>query len=121
MDLKGKLLELTGGVKFRFDANVLSPAELKEMADYNLSQYDKLKAMGEERVLRIEELIWALLGDVLQPLAISRYGSADDSAVRAVLVGELSNPKLRDSQDRFQTEGVHSPTPGRKSKGKTLD
>jgi hypothetical protein len=124
MDLKERLLELLDGVDFRFDTTVQSPAELKKMADYNLAEYDKFKAMGEEHMLRTQDVIGAILSDLLQPLAIKEYGTTDNSAIRAILHRELSRPEIRANYQRVKqlaVEGILAEGVCKSQRGKVAE
>ena len=95
MDLGKKLLELTDGIAFQNDEGVDTPGKFKSMADYNYSQCLKIRAMDEERVIRIQEVMCAILGDALQKSTISEYGSTDEDAMRAVLARRFAEPEIQ--------------------------
>jgi hypothetical protein len=87
MDIKKKFLEVLDGVDFRYGAPVDSPEQLVKYGEHIIAQYE---ALGEARQQRGEDLICAILADVLQPRALARYGDASYDSIRRVLIEECA-------------------------------
>ena len=102
MDLKQRLIELTKEAGFRFVTDFDSVSQLTELADYNMAQYERLKAMGEAHLERIHDLVFLLLAKEVQPRARKAHGSISDASVRQLLQDEFNRPESKSAQEKWK-------------------
>lgn len=84
-----RFISLTEGTKFNSTPDWRSEHPLMDLGKHNLAEFDSL---GEERRERIIDLVWAIMADIFQPLALKQYGHTGDSAMRGVLYNKMFPP-----------------------------
>lgn len=105
MDVTGKLEELLKGTDFKTAPESGGNHPLTEMGRHNLVVLERLE---DERKDRIMSLIWTLMADKMQPMAIQKNGHTGQVAVKSVLKELFSevNPDcdLHDLSKQFHEE-----------------
>lgn len=101
MDMGERLMELMGNINFRFDDDLNSPNQLLEMGVHNLAEYNRIKAMPEERQQRIENLFGVIMAEIIQAEALQKHGDSSDASVRQFLENEFSKPEIRLELEKY--------------------
>jgi len=81
-----RIMNLIDGTKFRGTPDWSSEYPLMDLGNHNLAELDKL---SDERKERAANLISVIVADIVQPLALKKFGNTDGSAIRTVVRDEL--------------------------------
>lgn len=89
MDNIKRLTNLMEGTRFSGTPDWSSEHPLMDLGKHNLAELDKL---SDERKERIANLVSAIMADIVQPLALERFGHTGDLAMRGVLYNKMFPP-----------------------------
>ena len=107
MDTAKRLEQSLENADLQTSPEASSDHPLTDMGKHNLAALERL---GEEQRERILGLMWAIMADKLQPLAMHKYGHTGEAAVRGVLQDIFSEvdqgSDLDDLSQQFRREVV---------------
>jgi len=89
MDNIRRFTNLMEGTRFRGTPDWSSEHPLMDLGEHNCNEWEKL---SEERQERGINLIWTILADILQPLALKQFGHTGDSVMRGLLCSKMFPP-----------------------------
>jgi hypothetical protein len=86
MDRCRRLLEITQGAVFPPVSDCKSPDELLKIGKQNIAIFDRIAALGQDRIERMMNLISGELAEAFQPRAIKAYGDYSKRSIRQLLM-----------------------------------
>jgi len=74
--------EITKGVVFYSDPDCNSLEQMLKIGKQNIAAFNKLRALGQDRIERMRNCISEILAEELQPAARKAYGDISDASIR---------------------------------------
>lgn len=92
MDYSKKYEQLLDGAHFVWPDTFSSPQQFIDTGDHNSLEYEKVAAKGADHEQRILDFFFTKVVEELQPEALKRYGSIQESSLRKLMLDNFNNP-----------------------------
>lgn len=111
MDSRSRLLTLMGGTDFSFDTEFNDLGRAVKVWNRLVTES---AVCSDEKQGRILDLIYLNMAEVLQPVAIGKYGDASTASIRRVLTDRCLKPEVKLGVEKiiqlFKDEAIANPT-----------